>query len=40
MSGWMRSSACRLSMRPSFSISTEVRTSATAFILPLRVCRQ
>ncbi len=40
ISGWMRSSAWRLSIRPSCTISTEVRTSAVAFILPLRVCRQ
>jgi hypothetical protein len=27
-------------IRPSLTISTEVRTRAVAFILPLRVCRQ
>ena len=36
----MRNKACRLSIKPACIISTEVRTMATAFILPLRVCRQ
>ena len=38
ISGGTRSSARRRSISPSRSISTEVRTSASAFILPLRVC--
>ncbi len=40
IAGSMRSSAFSLVTRPSLNISTDVRTIAVAFILPLRVCRQ
>ena len=36
----MRSRASLLLSQPRRTISTEVRTMAVAFILPLRVCRQ
>ena len=40
IAGSTLSSARSLEIRPSPNISTEVRTIARAFILPLRVCRQ
>ena len=40
MAGSTRISAFSLLIKPSLNISTEVRTIAWAFILPLRVCRQ
>ncbi len=39
-SGSIRSRAFSRLIRPSLAISTELRTMACAFILPLRVCKQ